>query len=523
MLSLMMIDAAAAQLTHVPSANGKAPGLTSPNILSPELIETAVAQGSNELENPAALTAHYGYDSDGPLLPALGSNVEATKTEPDKNTYLVLRRQHGVDPDYDYGQRFLYQGHENGETDPMTGQKLGYITRINLDADGAHRVTLLATTDSAGKALPVIDGSTWYPWSGRLLFSAELGPTGGIWQGTPDFPSSIEDISGVTGRGGYEAIQADSRGNVIIVEDVGGARGTINNKARQPNSFVYRLIPLDRRDLRKGGQLQVLQVQSKAHVGPIVFNHAPDVDILSQDARDLHTYNLVFDANWVTIHDTAVDGFAPFDANAAAKAHNATAFKRPENGQFRPGSRFTQLFFDETGDTDAGTQAGSDFGGFGAIYKLTLSPVSNAASLRLFYLSDPEHSSFDNVAFVDENRIVFVQDAGDMLHTQLNALDSAFLFDVRDDYSDPSTPPPVRILAQGRDPSATIDSGLAGSSGFQNDGDNEITGLHVSDGDPTTDGILGAKRPRPFQDGWRVFYTQQHGDNVTWEILRNDD
>ncbi len=41
----------------------------------------------------------------------------------------------------------------------------------------------------------------------------------------------------------------------------------------------------------------------------------------------------------------------------------------------------------------------------------------------------------------------------------------------------------------------------------------------ASDGDPTAWGLLGAKVPRPFEDGWRAFYTQQHGDNVTWEIL----
>jgi hypothetical protein len=25
--------------------------------------------------------------------------------------------------------------------------------------------------------------------------------------------------------------------------------------------------------------------------------------------------------------------------------------------------------------------------------------------------------------------------------------------------------------------------------------------------------------PRLFRDGWRAFWTQQHGDNFTWEIL----
>jgi hypothetical protein len=56
-------------------------------------------------------------------------------------------------------------------------------------------------------------------------------------------------------------------------------------------------------------------------------------------------------------------------------------------------------------------------------------------------------------------------------------------------------------------------------NGFQNDGDNEITGIHISDGDPTVHGILGAKNPHPFRNGWRVFYTQQHGDNITYEII----
>ena len=138
----------------------------------------------------------------------------------------------------------------------------------------------------------------------------------------------------------------------------------------------------------------------------------------------------------------------------------------------------------------------------------------------MFFKGDKEHSGFDNVAFWSSDLVIFVEDAGDTLHSQRNALDSAYLFDVREDYSNPHTPPPLRLLAQGRDASATIDSGLSGLAGFQNDGDNEITGIHISDGDPTVHGILGAKKPHPFLAGWRVFYTQQHGDNVTYEILR---
>jgi hypothetical protein len=515
------------ELTPVPDANPKVTGVVAPTVLSPEFIQTVRAAGATPLENPSALTGHYGYDSDGPMLPApgdiqaTGHNVEATKTEPDKNTYLVLEDQHGADPHYDYGTHFLFQGHEGGIPDPSSGRR-GYVTRVNLDADGAHRVTLLADQDANGQPLPTIDGSTWYPWSKRLLFTAENGKNGGVWQATPDYPSKIEDISGVLGRGGYEGIQADSDGNLWIVEDVGGKSGDTNKNAKQPNSFVYRFIPKNRANLSQGGTLQALQVLSKQHSGPIVFNTTPDTDILSADVKDLHTYGLVFDTQWVTIHDTDTDGAIPFDANALAKLKSATAFKRPENGQFRPGSRFREFYFDETGDTNAETEAGADYGGFGAIQKLTQNgPSASRGKLTLFYKSDSVHSAFDNVGFLERNLIVFVEDAGDKLHSQRKALDSAYLFDVRLDYSDPKQQP-IRILAQGRDPSATLDSGLSvAGNGFQNDGDNEITGFHVSDGDPTIDGILGFKIPTPFKLGWRVFYTQQHGDNVTYEILRD--
>ena len=44
----------------------------------------------------------------------------------------------------------------------------------------------------------------------------------------------------------------------------------------------------------------------------------------------------------------------------------------------------------------------------------------------------------------------------------------------------------------------------------------------MSDGDPSADGILGAKAPKLGHDGWRWFYTQQHGDNATYEVLLGD-
>jgi len=95
--------------------------------------------------------------------------------------------------------------------------------------------------------------------------------------------------------------------------------------------------------------------------------------------------------------------------------------------------------------------------------------------------------------------------------------DAAYVFDVNLDYSDSSNKP-VRWLAQGRDASAAIDGSTPGAFP-NNDGDNEITGLDISNGDPGVDGILGAEAPHIFHGGWRWFWTQQHGDNYLFEVI----
>jgi len=515
-------DKLAEEPAEVPNPNPRSPGITAPTLLSPDLKQSPVAEGSFRLENPEPGFEFYGFNSDGPHVPAPGAMpsasgpIEATKTEPDKNTYLVLHNLHGADSSVDYGTHFLFQGHENS----VSGK--GYITRINLDADGEHRVSLLATTDTNGAALPTIDGSTWDPFARRLLFTAEGNgsTTGGVWQSTPDVPGVVNDLSGIFGRGGYEGVQTDSAGNIWVVEDIGGS--TVGG-ARVANSFVFRFIPKNRWDLTAGGKLQALQVQKLDHSGPIVFNGA---NALTQDLKDLHSYGNVFDTTWVTVHDTDVDGATAFNANALAKARNATPFKRPENGQFRPGTQFREFFFDETGDTSA-TTTGADHGGFGGVLKLWQShPSANAGKLNLVFKGDVEHTAFDNVAFWDANHVVFMEDRGDGLHGQANAFDSAWMLDVRQNYAS-AAHQPKRILAQGRDALATADSQFLGLTGFQNDGDNELTGIHVSDGDPGFSGLLGVKVPHLFSGGWRAFYTQQHGENITWEILpatdRDDD
>ncbi len=512
-------------VTPVPAAQPKKAGFSAPNVLPPELIESAVVQGSFPVENPATVTladgsartaAYYGYQGDGPLLPAPGDLpsathlIEASKTEPDKNTYLVLYGQTGPDASYDYGTHFLFQGHETGTP--------GYITRVNLDADAAHKVTVMAATDNSGAPLGDIDGATWDPFAQRLIFTTENSGAA-EYQATLTYPSVVEDISGSIGRGGYEGVQNDAEGNLWIVEDVGGSSSPAAPHAKVPNSFVYRFVPSNADDL-KAGKLQVLQAISLRNGQPIVFHDAA-TDTLSADVGDLHTYGKRFHTRWVTIHDTAADGTTPFSANALAKVKGGTPFKRPENGQFRPGTNFREFIFDETGDTNALTEAGAAFGGFGGVFKLTQhSSAADSGTLTLVYRGDVAHTGFDNCSFISKNDIVFVEDAGDTLHGQRNALDSGYIIDLTADYADPANVP-ARLLAEGRDPSATLDSAFGSFAGFQNEGDNEITGFHVSNGDPSARGLLGATIPRPFKDGWRIFWTQQHGENFTWEILPN--
>jgi hypothetical protein len=528
------------QFAGVAQPNLKAAGYAPAPKLSKELQEVAWAQGGTRLENPTALITDFGYEndvaaSDDPgkpqMVPTSGNMTEAQKTEPDKNTYLIFKQGlKGPDASYDYGKHFVFQGHENAAT--ISGAKQGYITRVNLDADAQHRVTLLATQDTQGHPLATIDGSTWDPFANRLLFTTEStsAPT---YAATPDYPSQVEDVSGSLGRGGYEGIQNDSAGNIWIVEDIGGSNkpGTV---AKIPNSFIYRYVPNSPGDLHNG-KLQVLQVKNESGT-PIT--QATQTALNAPDQLLLHSYGHSLDTTWITIHDTAVST-ASFNANTLAKAADGTPFKRPENGLFRPGSGFKQFFFDETGDTNATSVENGDkttgaggAGGWGAIQELTQSsPSANTGKLTLLFRGNENVTGLDNTAFLSANKITFVEDAGDTLHQQrsddtranvsgVNAgFDSGWVFDVTTNYGSGNAQP-IRWLAQGRDGSAAIDAAFGGFG--KNDQDNEITGVHVSDGDASPQGILGAKLPHLFHGGWRWFWTQQHGDNILFEVIPSD-
>jgi hypothetical protein len=479
----------------LPSANPKF-GIQN-NVLTPSATQTSVGWGNLPLSNPdvANGVTHYGYNTVD-SAPLTQGKSEAHKTEPDKNVYLTFGAHH-----------YLYQGHELGPR--------GYITRINLDeTDPAKRITLISDTDSQGNAFPTIDGITWNPFTKQLLITAEASsPTGGVFgvslDANGDAKTGRAQRLNALGSGGFEGVQNDKDGKVWLVEDIGGAA---SGGGKVPNSYVYRFLPTDKSDLTRGGSLQALQIMrpdgTPATAAQLQAN--PSDPFIA----DLHKYGTTFATKWVTVHSGTSEAF---DATSAAKAAGATPLKRPENGAFRPGTDFGEFYFTETGDT---TDSSTLPGAYGGVFRLSqASPGANTGKLSIAAVGDKAHTGFDNIQFATDEELLVVEDAGDSLHTKRNALDSGYLYRLgsHDGNGDGKkhAPEPIRWLAEGRDASAEFDS-RSGPS--YNDGDNEITGIHVSDGDPTTHGILGAKVPHPLSTAWRTFWTQQHGDNVTWEI-----
>jgi hypothetical protein len=528
--AILLTGVAIAQITGgVPNAQ-PAVG-TQANVLASGFNAVKVAQGGDPLENPQTLHSTYGYldNNADPLL--------RTRTEPDQNTYLhTADNPGGPAAGYDYGRHFLIQGHE------LFGSNSAYLTRINLDVtDPDHRITMLDPTDGTGQTgLSSIDGSVYDPFNDMLLFTGEAGATGRVvqeklhWTGTT-FPldqADIPDLDGSMGRAGYEGVVPDSKGNVYLVEDVGGSNVTDNTTptptatvVKRPNSFVYRFVPdgpQGASDLTQG-KLEVLQISDGGT--PITFSGDAFADAFGTPIKNLHSGSSL-SAKWVTIHDTAVDGSASFDANALAKTplgthagNLGTPLKRPENGKFVPGTDFKSYVFTETGDTNnlggtyvAGNGAKArERGAWGGLLRLDMPFAgSNDGTMKAIEVGDASHNSFDNVTFLDKDTILTTEDRGDTLHGQLNTLDSIWSFDLGQSLAAINSEA-QRLVALGRD---------SESLNYQGE-NNEPTGIYVANGSVSNSDVLGKTDPAT-QSGVRTFFTQQHGRNITYEIVADD-
>jgi len=298
--------------------------------------------------------------------------------------------------------------------------------------------------------------------------------------------------------------------------------GATATKVKQPNSFVFRFKPEHPGDL-SSGVLQALRV--KVDGTPITFHSTgtgPRDDALGEPIRRLNTGETL-QADWVTVHNTATDGTAKFNANTLAKTVGATPLKRPENLRFVPGRAFKSLVVTLTGDTDqrAGTYPGAaERGAWGSLLRIDMKhSASDTATVRTIEVGDATHASQDSITFLSKDILLTGEDRGDTLHQQLNALDSSWAWDITKPIGSINADA-QRLIAQGRDPESTDDVNKKEATppiADQNDGDNELTGLLVANGTITASAAPGKVDPGT-SPGFRIFVTYQHGANNTFEL-----
>ena len=188
-----------------------------------------------------------------------------------------------------------------------------------------------------------------------------------------------------------------------------------------------------------------------------------------------------------------------------------------------PGSGFKSFVFVETGDTnkDGGNYPGAaERGAWGALLRIDM--PSRAPTTRTITTIAPATRTTTpstTRGSSTRTRCSSPRIAATRCITQLNVLDSLWSFDLTDSLDDINAAA-KRLVAQGRDPEATKDAANHEATPpvtDQNDGDNEVTGNFISDGSTSIDGLLGTSDPGSLK-GVRIFFTQQHGENITYEI-----
>ena len=149
---------------------------------------------------------------------------------------------------------------------------------------------------------------------------------------------------------------------------------------------------------------------------------------------------------------------------------------------------------------------------------------ADTATVKAVVVGDQTHASFDNVTFLDRKTVLTHR--GPRRHPA-PAGQRARLALVLRHHEAAGQDQRRRQAADrpGRDPEATGDIAIKEPAPptplTHNDGDNELTGVHVSDGSTSAGGILGAEvPPMPAATSpWRIFVTGQHGPNITYEIV----
>jgi len=187
-----------------------------------------------------------------------------------------------------------------------------------------------------------------------------------------------------------------------------------------------------------------------------------------------------FQTTWVTIHDTAHKALHRLMRMPRQKPLVALPFKRPENGQFRPGTDFSDLYSMPRVTQTLLPRPGRNSEDLARSSVCTCRAIAACCRFSTAAMRRTPGSTTSRSGM--QTALVFVEDAGDTCTRSGTHLTPRFCSTCASITA--TRQPALRILAEGRDASATLDSQFGAFAGFQNDGDNEITGWHQSNGDP---------------------------------------
>ena len=246
------------------------------------------------------------------------------------------------------------------------------------------------------------------------------------------------------------------------------------------------------------------------------ITQASQTALNSPDQLALHTYGAQFDTRWVTIHDTATDGTTLVQRQRPGhgRRRHAVQATGERTVPTRIALRRVLLRRDRRHRTHQPRERHGRRLGVG-VPAAASRPGRRHRHAVAVLQGRPVNAGFDNVTFLSKNLVTFVEDAGDTLHTQRNALDSGWVFD-----ADPR-------LLQRRDPARSGGSPRAAtrrppSTPPRRYGQRRRQRAHRRPRLRRRPGPGGHPRrqgpPAQQRSKWRWFYTQQHGDNATYEV-----
>ncbi len=385
------IEAAAqtASVAGEPSAVPKAVGIAAPNALFSGLAETPVAQGSNRLENPTRQLPFYGYDGDGPMLPAPGDvqtpthNVEAHEDRAGQEHLPgPATASTAPIPSYDYGTALPLPG-------PRDRQLAGLHhadqprRRRRPPGDAAR-----ARRDVDGTAAPDVRRLDLGPVrAAAALHGRERRATAASGRPRSTSRPTVEDISGIARPGrlrGHPERLATATSASSRTSAAPTAPPTTH--AKHPNSFLYRFVP--------DGPSRPDQGRQAAGAAGDSHAHRPADRVPRRSGGRRHPLA----GHDATCTPTATTFATQLGDDPRHRGRRHARRSTPTRWRRRPAARrssareracsarartFREFYFDETGDTNADTRGRRGYGGFGALFKLNkTNPASNTGTLH---------------------------------------------------------------------------------------------------------------------------------------------